>query len=248
MKLDLSTNTPVLFVDHLEVDVMQLKELQYFVRPYVVLTLVKRIGLYAAFASREPVDKQIVELWIAAVFALSLNPELDHYVRLLKDDPPDAEVLAIHPKTGELHTLKVEITQHGKHSLSVFDVIGKKLRKRYQDGTVLVVFVENSENLALIDLHEFLRKNNPHNQQIFVLGAREEAGSFKVVFKVVPGDETSSLAPDDTTWVEKQVDAKNASKGHQAYVAVSFEPRGGGRLRRAFPQYPIFVKKITLNR
>ena len=156
MKIDLSTNTLTLFVDDLDIDVVQLKELQYFVRPYVVFALVKRLGRCTTFTSGKPVDKQIVELWIAAVFALSLNPELDRYVRLVRDDPPDAEVLTIDPKTGSFSTIKVEITRHGKYSQSVFDVIAKKLRKRYQDGTVLVVFVEQSVSLSVADLHGFL--------------------------------------------------------------------------------------------
>ena len=244
MKIDLTTSTLTLFVDDLEIDVVQLKELQYFVRPHVVLTLVQRIGLYATFASRKPVDKQIVELWVAAVFALSLNPELDHYVRLVKDDPPDAEVLVIDPKNGAFKTIKVEITQHGKHSKSVFDVIGRKLQKRYQDGIVLVVLVEQSENLSVTDLQEFLQKNNPHNQQIFLIGRGAGADSFNVV----PCSEISSPTLDETAWIEMKVDSKFARKGHGSYVGVSFEPRGSGRLRQAFPQYPIFVRKITLSR
>ena len=244
MNMDLSTNTLTLFVDDLEIDVVQLKELQYFVRPYVVFTFVNRIGLYATFTSRKPADKQIIELWVAAVFTLSLNPELDHYVRLVKDDPPDAEVLMIDPKTGTLSTIKVEITQHGKHSQNVFDVIGKKLLKRYQDGTVLVVFVEQSQNLSLSDLQNFLRRNNPYNQQIFLIGGGADAGSFKIV----SCNDLSSPTPDETARMEMKVDAKLASKGHRAYVGVSFEPRGSRRLGRVFPQYPIFVKKITLSR
>ena len=223
---------------------MQLKELQYFVRPYVVFALVKRLGRCTTFTSGKPVDKQIVELWIAAVFALSLNPELDRYVRLVRDDPPDAEVLTIDPKTGSFSTIKVEITRHGKYSQSVFDVIAKKLRKRYQDGTVLVVFVEQSVSLSVADLHGFLRRNNPHNQQVFVVGAGAEADTFKVV----PCNEIFSPTRGETAWIEMKVDEKNASTGHRAYFGVSFEPRGSGRLRRAFPQFPIFVKQITLSR
>ena len=244
MNMDLSTNTLTFFFDDLEIDVVQLKELQYFVRPYVAFTLVKRIGLYATFASRNPVDKQIVELWVAAVFALSLNSELDHYVRLVKNDPPDAEVLAIDPTNGTFETIEVEITQHGKHSKCVFDVISKKLQKRYQDGTVLVVLVEQSEKLSVADLREFLRENNPHNQQIFVIGGDAEEDSFKVV----PCNEISSPTPGETAWTEMKVDAKIASKGHRAYVGVSFEPRGSSKFLQAFPQHPIFVKKITLSR
>ena len=49
------------------------------------------------------------------------------------------------------------------------------------------------------------------------------------------------LAFGETAWIEMKVDEKTASTGHRAYVGVSSEPRGSGRLRRAFPQFPIFV-------
>ena len=244
LRLNLSTSTLTLFVDDLEIDIGQLKALQYFVRPYVVFALVKRIGLRAVLASGKSADKQIVELWAAAVFALSLDPALDRYVRLVKDDPPDAEILTVDPKTGALDTIGVEITRHGKHSRSLFDVLGKKLRKRYREGTVLIVFVEQLEQVSVNHLHAFLRKNNPHGQDIFVIGASSEAESFKIV----PCSAISSPTPGEISWAEATVDEKTASKGHRAYVGVSFEPHGAGRLRQAFAQYPIYVKKISLSR
>ena len=112
-----------------------------------------------------------------------------------------------------------------------------------KDGTVLVVLVEHSGNLSLSDLQNFLRRNNPYNQQIFLLGGGADAGSFKIV----SCNDVSSPTPDETAWMEMKVDAKMASKGHRAYVGVSFEPRGSSRLRRVFPQYPIFVKKVALS-
>ena len=165
-------------------------------------------------------------------------------MRLAKEDPPDAEVLTVDPKTGVLDTIKVEVTRYGRHSRSLFDVIGKKLRKRYHNGTALVVLVEQSEKFSAAELHAFIRRNNPHNQQVFVIGAGAEAESFKVVSCNGISFPTTS----GTAWIETLVDEKSARKGHRAYVGVSFEPRGGGRLCRAFPQYPIYVKKVTLSR
>ena len=74
LRMDLSASVLTFFVDELEIDIGQMKELQYFVRPYAPLALVRRIGLRAVFSSGKPEDKQIVELWVAGVFALSLDP------------------------------------------------------------------------------------------------------------------------------------------------------------------------------
>ena len=59
-------------------------------------------------------------------------------------------------ETNDIKMTRVEITQHGRHSTSVTDVIGKKLMKRYQDGTVLVVLVvphSHQQFPPLIDCH-----------------------------------------------------------------------------------------------
>ena len=82
MRLDLSTDGPMtVFVDALETDVAQLKQQGYFVSPYRVLALFERIGFHSTFESRRSGDKQLVELWIAAVFTLCLGGDRDYYVR-----------------------------------------------------------------------------------------------------------------------------------------------------------------------
>ena len=182
MKVDLSTDgRPTIFVDALRLDVSDLKEQALFVSPYRVLALVERIGFYRTFASRQPVDKQLIELWIAAVFTLCLDRGRDYYVRLVKDDPPDAEVLEIDGTDGYLSGIRVEVTQHGSHSKDLVDVIRKKLRMKYQEGTVLVVLVEQAENILVNDLDDFIRTNNPYNQRIYIIGGSKAPGSFKVV-------------------------------------------------------------------
>ena len=192
MRIDLSTDRPLTtFVDNLEVDVTQLKEQGHFVSPYGVLALVEPTGFYTTFESSSPIDKRIVELWIAAVFTLGLGRGRDYYVRLVSDDPPDVEVLVIDRKSTSLNVIRVEITQHGRHSKSLVGVIGKKLLKRYQDGTVLVVLVEQSASVPVADVYEFIRKNNPHHQRIYIIGGGAEAGSFVVL----PCDEISSPTP-----------------------------------------------------
>ena len=94
----------------------------------------------------------------------------------------------------------------------------------------------SQRSFQVADLREFLRENNPHNQQIFVIGGDAEEDSFKVV----PCNEISSPTPGETAWTEMKVDAKIASKGHRAYVGVSFEPRGSSKFLQAFPQAPNF--------
>ncbi len=74
MNMDLSTDGPLtIFIDTLGFDIRELKEQSVFVSPYHVLTLVERFGFYKTFASRQPADKRLIELWIAAVFTLWLG-------------------------------------------------------------------------------------------------------------------------------------------------------------------------------
>ena len=245
LKLDLSASFLTLFVDVVETDVREMKELQYFVRPAVVFAFVQRIGLRTVFESRGLAH--IAELWVVALFALSLSSDLDHYVRLVRDDPPDAEILTVHPKTGAFTTLNVEVTCHEKHSPGLFKIIAKKLRNRYQSGTIILVLVAQSERLSPNEVYSFIKSNNPYNQNIVIIGANADSNGFKVL----PFD-THRLSMygnvENTGWAEIEVDEKAASKGNLPYVAISFERRGSGRLRGALAQFPVFMKKITLSR
>ena len=241
MKVDLSTDGPLtIFIDTLRLDVADLKEQSVFVNPYHVLALVERIGFYETFASRQPADKQLIELWIAAVFTLCLGRGRDYYVGLARDDPPDVEVLEIDSAGGNMSGIMLEITQHESHSKGLVDVIGKKLRKKYQEGTVLVILVEQAEDIPVADLDEFIRTNNPYNQRIFVIGGSEAPGTFKVV----PWDEVNSPTPGEIEWLEIGVEAKNASKGYREYEGVVFKQLGS----RFLPRHPTFVKELELTR
>ncbi len=242
MRIDLSADGPLtVFIDALEADAAQLKEQGYFVSPYAFQVFFESIGFYSTFESRNRVDKQLVEIWIAAVFTQCLGSGRNYYVRPVRDDPPDVEVLVIDREKSAVTMIRVEITQHGKYSKSLFDVIGKKLVKRYEDGTVLVVLVERSESLPVAELHEFIRKNNPHNQRIVIIGGAAEAGKYKVV----PWQEVSSPSPGETAWMEMEVDVRDASRGHRGYEGVVFKPPGMRRFPHAFP---VFVKKVDLHR
>ena len=171
MKVDLSTDGPqVIFLDSVRLDVRELKEQSVFISPHRVLALVEELGFFETLASRKLVDKQLIELWVAAVFTLVLDDGLDYYVKLARSDPPDVELLRVNAAEGHMDGIMLEITQHGTHSQDLFDVIGKKLRKRYQEGTVLVVLVEKAEEIPVVDLDEFIRANNPHNQHIVIIG------------------------------------------------------------------------------
>ena len=239
MKVDLSTDgLLVVFVDALRFDVPELKEQSVFVSPYQVLAHVKRFGFYETFASTQPNDKRIIELWIAAVFTLCLGRGQDYYVGLIRDDAPDVEVLEIDGATGEMSRLRLEITQHGSHSTDLVDVIGNKLRKKYQEGTVIVVLVEQAETVLISELHDFIRTNNPYNQQVFIIGGTEVPGSFKVV----PWDEVTKPTDRETAWLEIVVDANNVSKGYRGYNGVVFKPPES----KFLPPHPVYVKKLEL--
>ena len=241
IKVDLSADGPLtIFVDTLRLDARDLKKQSVFVSPSYVLALVERIGFDKTLVSRQLVDKQLIELWITAIFTLCLNRDLDYYVRLVRQDPPDAEVLEINRTAGNLSAIRVEITQHGSHSKNLADVVGKKLRNRYHEGTVIVVLVEQSENILVAELDEFIRKNNPHNQAIFIIVGSKAPGSFVVV----PWSEVTKPTPSEIAWSEIGVEASRASKGHREYDGVVFKPPGS----RFLPGHPVFVKELDLHR
>ena len=241
MKVNLSMDGPlIIFIDTLRLNVREFKEQSVFVSPYRVLTLVERIGFYETFASNQAIDKQLIELWVAAVFTLCLSRSREYYVRLAINDPPDVEVLAISGEEANMRGIMLEITRHGSHSEDLFEVIGKKLRKKYEEGTVLVVLVEQAENPLVADLDEFIRRSNPYNQQIFVIGGSEEPGTYKVV----PWEDVNSPTPGEIEWLEISVDAKNAGKGYHQYEGVVFKPPGSSFL----PLHPMFVKELKVDR
>ena len=241
MKVDLSTDGPqVIFLDSVRLDVRELKEQSVFISPHRVLALVEDLGFFETLASRKLVDKQLIELWVAAVFTLVLDDGLDYYVKLARSDPPDVELLRVNAAEGHMDGIMLEITQHGTHSQDLFDVIGKKLRKRYQEGTVLVVLVEKAEEIPVVDLDEFIRANNPHNQHIVIIGGTAEPGTYKVI----PWDEVDRSTPDGVGWWEIKADEKNASKGHRGYDGVVLKPPGSWFL----PPRPVFVKELDLRR
>ena len=239
MKVDLSTDGPLtVFIDTLHVDVQELKEQSVFFSPYHVSVLVERFGFYEILASRQLVHKQLVELWIAAVFTLCLGRQSDYYVGMARDDPPDVKVLKIDGADGTMSEIELEITQYGSHSKDLVDVIGKKLRKKYQKGTVIVVLVEQAENIIPDELNDSIRTNNPYNQNVVIIGSSHAPGSFKAVV----WGEPIKPKPSEDGWWEISMDANNASKGHRGYEGVVFKPKRS----RSLPLHPVFVKELKL--
>ena len=239
MKMDLSTDGPLtVFIDTLHLDVRELKEQSVFFSTYHALALVERFGFYETLASRQLVHKQLVELWIAAVFTLWLGRESDYYVGMARDDPPDVEVLKIDGADGTMSEIELEITQYGSHSKDLVDVIGKKLRKKYPEGTVIVVLVEQAENIIPHELNDFIRTNNPYNQNVVIIASSQAPGSFKAL---VWGD-LIKPKPSEDGWWEISMDANNASRGHRGYEGVVFKPKGS----RFLPLRPVFVKELEL--
>ena len=242
--LDLSRDpwreSPTAFLDVLEANVAELQEIECFISPAAVFGYLERIGFGATLASRKPADKQMVELLTGAVFTMFLDEVNDYYVKPVKDDPPDVEVLAVERDSRAFSTMKLEIVQDGKYSESVFEVIGKKLTKRYERGTVLVVVIEETEQFLVADLHDFIRDNNPHGMRIYVIGGTGRAGRFKGM----PCDEITCDDADYFEWKEMEVDQRDRNAGFLGHDGVFCETSGFAR----FLQMPLFVREVKLSR
>lgn len=228
------------FIDVLEADIAELEDIECFISPDAVFSFLEPTGFGATLASRKQADKQVVELLTGAVFTMFLDEGNDYYVRPVKDDPPDVEVLVVDRDTRAISTIRVEIVQDGKYSESVFEVIGKKLAKRYERGTVLVVVIEETERFLVADLHDFIQENNPHGLRIFVIGGTGEAGRFKGM----PCDEISCDGADYFEWMDKEVSQQDRNAGFLRLDGVFCETFGLARFR----QGPLFVKEVRLSR
>ncbi len=136
--------------------------------------------------------------------------------------------------------MPLEIVQYGKYSESVFEVIGKKLEKRYARGTVVVVVIETLTGFLVADLHDFIRDNNPHGQRIVVIGGTGEAGRFKGL----PCDEITCDGADYYEWITKDVDQRSRNAGFLGLDGVFCETSGLARSLRP----PLFVKEVKLSR
>ena len=228
------------FIDVVEADAGEIQDIGCFVSPDAVFRFFERVGFQTMLASRTQADKQMVELLKGAVFTMFLEETNDYYVMPVRDDPPDVEVLGVERETRAFKTMKLEITQFGKYSQSVFEVIGKKLRKRYEQGTVLVVAIDETEQVVIADVHDFIRENNPHGQRVFIIAGGGGAGKFKGL----PCEEMSYDAKGNLEWLELDAHQRNRNAGFLRLDGVFCTTLGIGRFLSA----PLFVKEVKLSR
>lgn len=239
MKLDISRRVPTtIFVDTWDVDIKRLRKEHVWVNPSQVLALLECRDLIKTLRSRQSVDKQLIELWIAAVFSLSCDSSWAYYVRLAESDPPDAEVLAI-GAAGEVNQFEIEITQHGPHSPGLAELLRKKLRTRLPAGTIIVVFVEQAERIWFSDLRRVVERDNPHSHSICIIGPSQEPNRF--TYLVYLNDEMSD--PEEKGLLVRDCDERDASRGFRGYEGIMYYSR---KNRSARPN-PVFVKNLVLD-
>ena len=232
---------PTLFFDTLDSPVADLKAQGHFIGLHLVMDFLNREGITPVIDSRKPIDKMMVELWVTAIYALCLSDDYEYYVRSTVDDPPDTEVLMVDPKSNLMKVRKVEITQYGRYSVELTDVIAKKLRKRYEKGTVLLVLVEEAQEILAAELYNFILEHNSHRQEIAVVGGGEEAGSFRVA----PWVEGAMPAPGEVAGMEITTETIENNMARCRFDGVVFEPPVMSRFR---PQSPVFIKSVALHR
>lgn len=97
------------------------------------------------------------------------------------DDPPDVQVLSVDGATRKMSATQVEVTRLGPHTTDLTEVLANKLRKRYHRNTVLVVLVEQATSVEIFNLHDFVRANNAHQQEIVIIGGTERAGHLQIL-------------------------------------------------------------------
>ena len=118
-------------------------------------------------------------------------------------------------------------------------MVCKKLAKRYEKGTMLVVVVEGRERLDIPELAGFIRNRNPHGQRLVIIGGTGQPGKFLAI----PWDQVSSSGPDDADWREIEVDLRDRGTGFRGYRGVFWEETGWWGLQG----WPLFVRDVVLN-
>lgn len=232
---------PTIFFDALDSPITELRARGHFISPHLVLDFLDRVGITPVLDSRKQIDKMMVELWVTAIYALSLRDDYEYYVRPISDDPPDTEVLIVDRKSNGTNVRKVEITRYGRYSAELTDVIANKLRKRYEKGTVLLVLVEEAQEILAAQLYRFIQRHNPHRQEIVIIGGADEAGEFRVspwLWEVKP-------APGEVAGIEVTTVMRENNKARCRFDGAVAEPPFMRRLR---PKGPVFVKSVALHR
>ena len=238
LKWDISkSEIATIFIDTWHWDIEKLRDENVWVNPAQVLALPARHDFDNVLRSRRLANKQLIELWIAAVYTLGYDRGRNYYVRLADSDPPDAEVLAI-SDVGTVNLFGIEITQHGPHSPGLTELIRKKLDTKLPTGTTIVIFVEQAERISFSDLQRVMDHDNPHSQRICIVGWSQEPHQFK--FATYLDDKTSG--PKGKKWRIQDFDDRDASHGYRGYEGVVFSPKGP-----AARQEPLFVKKLVLD-
>ena len=242
MNIDLSNKGRItVYIDALESDFPGLKDQGHFVAASNVMSFVERIGRSSVLDSRTQIDKQIAELWIAAAFTLGLGADSAYYVRPVREDPPDVEVLVVDVANPVVSMIRVEVTRCTRYSKDFFEVIRKKLLKRYHEGTVIVVLIEESTSFSVGDLYEFIQDNNLQNQSVYIVGG----GVNPRTIKFIPCYEVPEPGTEEMAIMDANLDIDHASKGYLGYEGVVYRPPSNSSIR--YPS-PVFVKKIILAR
>lgn len=242
MRYDLSGERPLtLFVDSISSNLSELREKGLFASPYNIFRLVDNIGQDRIVACQNEIDKAIFELWVTAVFSLSRDSSnREHYVRLVRDNAPDTEILTADYEARDIQVARVEVTHYNKHSKDIYEVIKKKLMKQYDENTAIIIYTSKNDEVRLAELYDFIRKNNSDNRQVeIVTGTRDSNNA-----RVIPCGEIKSTEK-RVEWVEINVDLAKKKTMRYKYDGVVYK---APYMRRHHIQLPVFVKEVSLSR
>lgn len=242
MRYDLSEDRPfTLFVDSISSDLSELKDKGHFVSPYNIFRLVDNIGQDKVVACQNEIDKAIFELWITALFCLNLDSSnRAYYVRPVRDNAPDTEILTADYETANIQVTKIEVTHYSKHSNDIYEIIKKKLMKRYDETTTIVIYTSKNDEISVAELYDLIKKNNPDNRQVEIVTGTGDGNNVRVI----PCGEIKSTEK-TTEWKEINVDLPRKKAMRYKYDGVIYKAR---YMRRLDIQLPVFIKEIRLSR
>ena len=148
------------------------EEMYYFQHPIVLrdnlIDTISKVGAVKFFSSPSEKIKKVRESMAEYFFILALEKATgqDWFLRQLKNDPPDFELMAA---GGNLITLTlfelVEIPGRCQTFEEMMDIIQRKLKKGYGKGLSLLIFVNNEKSREWTDLlHQQLKNYHPFKE------------------------------------------------------------------------------------
>src|SRR3990167_7991160 len=103
---------------------------------------IKEYGLEFAINHKNDEFKKAREMWIGSIFACCMryHTNIEHWVTPINDSgSPDVEIG--HYEGDKFGKQNLEITEYESHVINIYDILEKKLKRKYAKYTIILVYI-----------------------------------------------------------------------------------------------------------